>query len=82
MSELTKRRFYNRVHTHTPSSITLTKREFANKYKQQILDLYHILQNRVDNNIKWDKTTLLSFIDLIFENSSGYIYLNIYEITQ
>lgn len=74
MSELTKRRFYNRVHTHTPSSITLTKREFANKYKKQILDLYHILQNRVDNNnIKWDKTTLLSFIDLIFENSSGYI---------
>ena len=49
----------------------VSKHTWANTYKEQILDLYHIVQKNMDDDIEWNTETLLGFIDLIFENSTG-----------
>ena len=61
--------------TQTPLKV-VNKKQWAQAYRPQIMEMYMILQRHVDSqysNVEWDTLSLSEFIDLIYENSSGVI---------
>jgi len=52
----------------------LSKKEWASIYRKHIMILYTKIQGIISRdhpNIKWDTETIVEFIDLLFENSTG-----------